>query len=139
MIIPSTVTSIGMMAFAGCNLSDVYCYAEQVPATQTWDYVFSWSNQENATLHVPASAIESYKATEPWSAFGNIVELAPATPGDVNGDSETNVGDIVTVCNVMAGNSTVDPQQADVNKDGEGNVGDIVTICNIMAGKNNAE
>lgn len=138
-IIPSTVTSIGMMAFAGCNLSDVYCYAEQIPATQTWDYVFSWSNQENATLHVPASAIESYKVTKPWSDFGSIVELAPTTPGDVNGDSETNVGDIVTVCNVMAGNSTVDPQLADVNKDGEVNVGDIVTICNIMAGKNNAE
>lgn len=55
--------------------------------------------------------------------------------GDVNSDGEVNVGDIVTVCNVMAGISTVDPQLADVNNDGEVNVGDIVTICNIMAGK----
>ena len=54
--------------------------------------------------------------------------------GNVNTDGEVNVGDIVSVCNVMAGISTVDPQLADVNSDGEVNVGDIVTICNIMAG-----
>ena len=54
--------------------------------------------------------------------------------GDVNDDGEVNVGDVVTVCNVMAGISTVELQIADVNKDGEVNVGDIVTICNIMAG-----
>ena len=55
--------------------------------------------------------------------------------GDVNHDCEVNVGDVVTVCNVMAGISTVELQIADENKDGEVNVGDIVTICNIMAGK----
>ena len=63
------------------------------------------------------------------------IRTTSAIPGDVNGDGEVNVGDIVTICNVMAGNSTVDPQLADVNGDGEVNVGDIVTICNIMAGK----
>ena len=52
----------------------------------------------------------------------------------MNDDGEVNVGDVVTVCNVMAGISTVELQIADVNKDGEVNVGDIVTICNIMAG-----
>ena len=65
----------------------------------------------------------------------NVSIKSAAILGDVNGDGEVNVGDIVTVCNVMAGISTVDPQVADVNKDGEVNVGDIVTICNIMAGK----
>ena len=64
----------------------------------------------------------------------NVSIKSAAILGDVNGDGEVNVGDIVTVCNVMAGISTVDPQVADVNKDGEVNVGDIVTICNIMAG-----
>ena len=65
----------------------------------------------------------------------NVSIKSAAILGDVNGDGEVNVGDIVTVCNVMAGISIVDPQVADVNKDGEVNVGDIVTICNIMAGK----
>lgn len=65
-----------------------------------------------------------------------VPDTVSTKKGDVNGDGEVNVGDIVTVCNVMAGISTVDPQLADVNSDGEVNVGDIVTICNIMAGKN---
>ena len=30
---------------------------------------------ENATLHVPASSIDAYKNTRPWSRFGNIVAL----------------------------------------------------------------
>jgi hypothetical protein len=67
------------------------------------------------------------------SAIATFVYIV--TRGDVNNDGEVNVGDIVTICNVMAGISTIDPQLADVNGDGEVNVGDIVTICNIMAGK----
>lgn len=64
-----------------------------------------------------------------------ILQVVLIEIGDVNGDGEVNVGDIVTVCNFMAGKGTVSQQQADVNGDGEVNVGDIVTICNIMAGR----
>ena len=69
--IPNSVTSIGECTFAYCeNIENVYCYAEEVPST---DYhAFFCSNIENATLHVPASAIEAYKTTEPWSDFGTI-------------------------------------------------------------------
>ena len=70
--IPSTITTIGQSAFDGChNLADVYCKAEKVPATGA--YVFD--DIESLTLHVPASAIEEYKSTEPWSKFGTIVAL----------------------------------------------------------------
>ena len=69
--IPNSVTSIGYEAFAYCeNIENVYCYAEEVPSTDS--YVFYDSNIENATLYVPASAIEAYKTTEPWSDFGTI-------------------------------------------------------------------
>jgi hypothetical protein len=68
------VTSIGGAAFEGCSgLQDVYCYAENVPSTKS--YAFDNSNYENATLHVPAGSIESYKTTDPWRSFGNIVPL----------------------------------------------------------------
>ena len=65
------MTSIGNEAFAYCeNIENVYCYAEEVPST---DYsAFSGFIFENATLYVPASAIEAYKTTEPWSYFGTI-------------------------------------------------------------------
>ena len=69
--IPNSVTSIGERAFAYCkNIENVYCYAEEVPST---DYsAFNESDIENATLYVPASAIEAYETTEPWSSFGTI-------------------------------------------------------------------
>ncbi len=56
--------------------------------------------------------------------------------GDVNGDGEVGIGDIVAVTNVMAGITTdaAIVGRADVNVDGEVGIGDIVAITNIMAG-----
>ena len=69
--IPNSVTSIGDNAFNGCSkLENVYCCAESVPSTG--DYVFKGMDIANVTLHVPASAIEAYKITTPWSDFGTI-------------------------------------------------------------------
>ena len=69
--IPNSVTSIGDWAFDTCeNIENVYCYAEVVPSTDV--YAFYNSDIEKATLHVPASAIEAYKTTAPWSDFGTI-------------------------------------------------------------------
>ena len=69
--IPNSVTSIGDWAFDCCdNLKNVYCYSEEVPSTNVW--IFNGTYIENATLHVPASAIEAYKTTAPWSGFGTI-------------------------------------------------------------------
>jgi hypothetical protein len=57
-----------------------------------------------------------------------------ALRGDVNGDGEVNVGDLVCVSNFMAGDESVFKDAADVNNDGEVNVGDMVVISNIMSG-----
>lgn len=96
-IIPNSVEDIGYSSFSGCsnlqtvkigsgvisvswesfinckNLSEVYCYATNVPNTNSG--AFSGSYIEYATLFVPSSSIEQYKATEPWKSFGNIVGL----------------------------------------------------------------
>ncbi len=66
-------------AFANCDeLTDVYCYAEKVPSTNSDAYVDSYI--EYATLHVPAASVEQYKATAPWSNFGTIVATDGTTP-----------------------------------------------------------
>ena len=75
--IPDSVTSIGGWAFELCeNIENVYCYAEEVPSTDV--DAFYNSDIEKATLHVPASAIEAYKTTEPWSSFGTIKAIEDA-------------------------------------------------------------
>ena len=91
--IPEGVTSIGDWAFFGCtSLTDVYCHAATVPSTNT--DAFDGSNIENATLHVPASAINSYKATAPWSSFGTIVCLTDEETGIENPESRNKKSEI---------------------------------------------
>ena len=72
--IPNSVTSIGSEAFSGCKIiGNVYCYAATVPSTEI--NAFEDTYIEYATLHVPESAINAYKTTEPWSAFGTFKTL----------------------------------------------------------------
>ena len=95
-VIPDNVTSIGGEAFFECssltslsigsgietisnsfkkcpNLTEVYCNAKNVPNTS--NKAFLDSQVGKATLYVPATSLEAYKATEPWSGFGSIVAL----------------------------------------------------------------
>ena len=70
----SNLTCIEDSAFHKCtSIADVYCYAEQVP--EMGKDVFVDSNYKNATLHVPANAVEAYKSAEQWKDFGSIVAL----------------------------------------------------------------
>ena len=90
--IPTSVTGIGGEAFGNCeNLTDVYCMAEKlrndtysVEGLFTQPNAFKDSYPQAMTLHVPASAIEAYKGTEPWSSFKSFVPIGeseiPETP-----------------------------------------------------------
>ena len=73
--IGSGVRYINGRAFAGCNkLEEVYCLAENVPNTQT--DAFQDSYPQYTTLYVPASSLNAYKTTEPWSLFGTIKAIS---------------------------------------------------------------
>lgn len=72
--IPSSVSCISAYAFEYCTrLTDVYCYAIEIPKTE-WD-VFRNSNFSEATLHVRASSLATYQSTAPWSNFKEIVPI----------------------------------------------------------------
>lgn len=61
-------------AFGECpKLTDVYCLAENVPSANST--AFEGSYIDYATLHVPASSVETYRTTEPWSNFGTIAPI----------------------------------------------------------------
>ena len=72
--IPSTVNTIKLNAFKNCTgLTDVFCYAESVPSTNA--SAFEGSNLKYATLHVPASSVDAYRARSPWSGFKEIMAI----------------------------------------------------------------
>ncbi|MBR6036695.1 MAG: leucine-rich repeat domain-containing protein [Bacteroidaceae bacterium] len=85
--IPNSVTSIRDYAFQDCSgLKDVYCCAKSVPETVSgWLGAFDNSSISSATLHVPVASLETYKATDPWNTFKEIVALT---------DEETAITDI---------------------------------------------
>jgi hypothetical protein len=72
--IPSSVTTIYDYAFYRCSrLTEVKCNASVPPVC--YDWVFYDVPLASATLHVPAASVDLYKASEPWSGFGNIVAI----------------------------------------------------------------
>ena len=82
--IPNSVTNIGDYAFYYCkNLKTVYCYATKLPEINESAFGSHDNKQlfyiNYATLYVPASAINEYKATAPWSWFGTILPIEDAT------------------------------------------------------------
>lgn len=92
-IIPNSVNSIGRYAFHFCRiLTNIYCYAEQVPEINGHPFEEGfYSVYSNTTLHVPAGSIDAYKNAEIWKNFENIVALTDDDPKptgikDVNSD-----------------------------------------------------
>ena len=89
--IPSRVTSIDYHAFYGCTgLTSVTSRAETPPSTRASDVLFSSTTFDEATLYVPASAVDDYATTSPWSSFTTI-------EGIDTEDSVLTVGDTLSV------------------------------------------
>ena len=88
-VIPSSITSIGASAFAGCtNLKSitVYCVTpinlSAVAATRRAltraggsSSVFEGVNKETCILYVPAESIDAYKQAEGWKDFKKIYAI----------------------------------------------------------------
>ena len=71
--IPNSVTRIGNHAFSHCSsLSKIYCYAENVPSTES-ELIFDETPINSAKLFVPKGSVESYKAYSPWKDFGKVL------------------------------------------------------------------
>ena len=73
--ISNSLTRMSAGAFKDCpSLTDIYCYAEQVPTI--YDYSVEEFDYTNATLHVPEGSLDAYRNTEPWKDFKEIVALS---------------------------------------------------------------
>ena len=74
-VVPSSVTTLGMYAFQRCsNLLSVYVsWPTPISAYKT----FSETNLGKCTLYVPQGKEQDYWLADVWGDFGNIVEYDP--------------------------------------------------------------
>lgn len=61
------------------------------------------------------------------------LKLDDKVDGDVNGDKQVNISDVVAIINTIVGNDTY-KSTADIDRDGHINITDIVKVINIIAG-----
>lgn len=86
----SGVSSLDKRIFSNdTNLTDIYCYASKVPATNNDTFIDF--NINNAVLHVPALSVDAYKAAAGWNEFKEIVALSASDPNPT-GIHEMNNG-----------------------------------------------
>ena len=82
-LIPSNVTSIEYLAFFGCSgLSDVFCYNPDpsLIAMANGTFKLNSNRYDFRTLHVPNGSESAYQAAPQWPLyFGNIVGFDPET------------------------------------------------------------
>lgn len=94
--IPSSVTSIGNNAFAGCvNLKAIYTYATEpvnlakVRTRSDARSVFDGVDKETCILYVPQGCVEKYRVAEGWNEFKNIQEFSGTDIKRIGTDSQT--------------------------------------------------
>ena len=131
--IPNSVTSIDKYAFDGCSaLTNVKVDRETPPSI----YFYTFTYSANATLYVPAGSKAAYEAADNWKYFKRIIECVD---GDVNGDGESDVVDVVDIARYVVGTpaETFVEILADINNNGEVNIADAVCLVNDIAGDQN--
>ena len=131
----SNVTHFEIIVDYGLN--KMYCTTTtSTGVTQTSDMI-----PFDGTKMASFSVVSTHENTARRCWFDNLkIEQIAAgevttIKGDVNGDGQVGIGDIISVTNYMAGEfNGITLEQADVNGDGEVGIGDIISITNIMAG-----
>ena len=102
--LPSTLKNIGKSAFSGCKwLSDVIAKMPKPIAVDA--SVFNEVQQHGyCDLHVPTGTQGRYRDMEVWKEFYSITEDAGPSQkkGDVNGDGNVTIADVVAILNLMA-------------------------------------
>ena len=92
--LPSTFKEIYYNPFTNCTqLTSITCKATTPPTCHSALEGFDYSS---CTLYVPASSVNTYKSTEPWSNFGNNILPIEDVSGICGKNGEGNLADNLT-------------------------------------------
>lgn len=138
--------------FSECNnIKKVWVKDKKYPYTFN-DNVFTQTVYENALLIVPKGSVETYKSTDGWKNFRNIIEEGSEPSdiddphgdnpqgegnktGDLNKDGEVNGTDLVALVDLIIKPSPIEYAYRiifDLNGDGEVNGTDLVALVNLI-------
>ena len=127
----STLQSIGANGFSDCtNVAVITSHATTPPVCG--EQALADINFWDCKLYVPAESLDAYAAADQWKMFLTepLDEPEPSIPGDINGDSDVDVADIVAEIDKVLEGST--DAAYDVNSDGAVDVADIVAVIDYV-------
>lgn len=128
--VPASVTSIGYAAFYNCtNLADITimnagCTIYDSPSTI----------YEGAKMHV-ADKSTAYNYAIKYNRSFDYVTSVVAKPGDVNGNGECDLYDVIEICKSFMGMVTLTNEQktvADYNNDGKIDLYDAIAVAKLL-------
>ena len=95
------------------------------------------STAEQACLYLDSSNTLNYP--DDGTIIGSLyayfqTDRSASLLGDVNGDGEIDISDVVKLVNIILGDGTEENSSADVNGDGEIDISDVVRLVNIILG-----
>jgi hypothetical protein len=103
--IPNSVTNIGQSAFSSCDrLKKVTSLNTTAPVI----YSSTFPNRANQYLYVPQNCKSVYFNADYWWEFKEIIEENHSQypiKGDVNGDGQVNIIDVMDVVNIILRNN----------------------------------
>ena len=107
-----------------------------VPQTANNDWGTYMAVEDNTQVELKAGQqILRLTITGAYCNIDKFELKAAKVKGDVNGDGNIDVGDIMAIINYMAGDTEgIELADANVNGDGTVDVGDIMAVINLMAG-----
>lgn len=127
----STLQSIGANGFSDCtNVAVITSHATTPPVCG--EQALADINFWDCKLYVPAESLDAYAAADQWKMFfaEPLDEPEPSIPGDINGDSDVDVADIVAEIDKVLEGST--DAAYDMNSDGAVDVADIVAVIDYV-------